>query len=100
MSRVRLRILLNIPRVNVHLRSADAELPASWHRVACVHGQVHHDLFDHAGVGVDRRQVLGEIKFQNDVLAQRAFQHGRDLADDFVQIQRALLHDLAAAEGQ
>ena len=100
LSHARLRVLLNVLGVNVRGGRADDELSASGHRVASVDGQVDDDLFDHAGVGVNRRELTLEIEIQNNVFAERSFEHGSDIADDFVQVQRALLNDLTAAEGQ
>ena len=75
LSYARLRVLLNVLRVNVRGGRADDQLSASGHRVASVNGQVDDDLFDHAGVGVNRRKLTLQIEIQNNVFAERSFEH-------------------------
>ena len=75
-------------------------MPALRHGVARVESQVHDDLFHHAFVGVDRRHLRREVKFQGDIGSERSFEHERDVANDFVQVQQARLYDLLAAEGE
>ena len=86
--------------VNGDVAGLDGELAAAGHGVAGIDDEVHDDLLDLAGIGVDiaERGIVGGGEF--DVLADEAAQHFIHAGDDFVQLNDAGLEDLLAAEGE
>jgi hypothetical protein len=92
-----------VPRVVLRNRGqggGDRQFAAFGHGVAGVDGQVHDDLFEHAGVGFDARQIRQATEFQRDVLAEQARKHVRHIAKDRVQLDEFRLEHLFAAEQQ
>ncbi len=57
-------------------------------------------MFEHPRVRLDPRQGRRIVGLQNDVLAQEARQHVREVAQHRVQIENFRLHYLFAAEHQ
>ncbi len=77
-----------------------AELAALGHGVACVGGQVHHDLFDRPGAGEDLIEPVGRLDLDIDVLGQQAAQGRLEVGDQLPQVEWLDLELLAPTEGE
>ena len=55
----------------------DRDGAALGHGIACVDEQVHHDLLDHARVGLDPQGRFGGLEAQGDVLTQQPAEHAQ-----------------------
>ncbi len=78
----------------------DGELAAVRHGVARIHGQVHDDLLDLSGIGLDGAEFGAGHHDQVDVLADQAREHLQVFGDDFVQVDDLRRQHLLAAEGE
>lgn len=70
------------------------------HGIAGVGGQVHEYLFDLLGVSVHPQVAFLHRSIQRDPFAEDALQHARDIFDAFAGIERDVLDDLLAPEGE
>ena len=86
--------------VDFRRERAEDELAAVGHGVAGIGGQVRYELFHHAHVGQDRREVGRIVALQRDLFAEQTVQRVRDTGNDLVQIENPRLHDLASAKCQ
>ena len=68
--------------VEGHVGRVDRQGAALCHRVAGVHGEVHHDLFDLRAIGLDRPGAVREVGVHRDVLAECPREHLLQLADN------------------
>ena len=75
-------------------------LPPCGHRIAGIDRQVHDDLLDLAGIGLDRAKVRARDHDQIDVFADQAGEHLQVFRDDAVQVEHLGCEHLLAAEGQ
>ena len=91
-------MLLDVGIVDINVAGPNHQAPALRHRVARVYGQVHDDLVDHADVRIYRRNVVREIRFQCDVVAQQSVQKPGEIRQHCIEIDDAALHHLFAAE--
>ena len=82
------------------IRGFDAQLSALGHRVARVHRKVHDDLFDLAHVRANRAEVARQIDCEIDVFADQPRNQLAHFFHDGIQIDRARLQHLHAAEGE
>ena len=73
------------------------ERAAGGHGVACIAGEIHDNLFNHALVGVDERQDLRAFETQLDGFADETVEHLAGAADDLAEVDQAGLHDIFAA---
>ncbi len=78
----------------------DGKPTAIRHGIPGVDGEVHNDLFDLAGVGLDPPQVWGQGRRQRDVSADEPPEHCLEIAHDAVQVEDLGLKHLLAAEGE
>ena len=74
-------------------------LPPSRHGVARVDRQVHDDLLDLAGIGLDRASRARD-HHEVDVLADQAGEHLQVFGDDLVEVDHFGRQHLLAAEGE
>ncbi len=78
----------------------DGQLPAVRHGIAGVDRQVHDDLLDLSGIGLDRADVRARHHDQIDVFADQPGQHFHVFRDHAVQVNDLGSQHLLAAEGQ
>ena len=78
----------------------DRQHAAARHRVAGVDREVHHDLLDLAGVGLDPSGIRGERDLEEHVLADQAPQQPFDPGQHLVRIEDLDLQHLLAADGE
>jgi hypothetical protein len=71
-----------------------------WHRVPGVDRQIHDDLLDLTGVGLDHAGLLRLQNAQLDVLAEQPGEQRLQPDDDFAEIDDLGFQHLLAAEGQ
>ena len=90
----------NIVLVQLNVRGLDDELPAARHGIAGVDGEVHHHLFDLAGIGFDASQPRGERGVQANVLPEKTSQQFVHVADHAIEVEYLGRHHLLAAEGE
>ena len=76
----------------------DGQLSAAGHRVSCVHGQVHDDLFHLPGIDFHPSKRWVKAEDLGDVLADQAPQQLPDIRNDLVQVQHFGFQDLLSAE--
>ena len=69
-----LRVAAGVSGIDQHESGADGEAASTRHGVACVHGKVHEDLFHHAGIGVDGREIVGGVSLQLHLFADAGAQ--------------------------
>ena len=55
--------------VQGHIRGMYCDLSAVWHRIFCIHHQVHDDLFELTSVRPCPSQTSGQLGCELDVLA-------------------------------
>ena len=82
------------------MRVATRRPAAFGHRVARVGREVHQDLLDLPRVGAHERQRGVGLDVQTDVGADQTREQAAQPADHLVEIERARLHHLLAAEGE
>ena len=76
------------------------KLTALRHRVARVGRDVHQHLLELNAIGADRRQCVGELDLDDDVLADQPLQHAAHGPHHFVDVDVGRAQDLLAAEGE
>src|SRR5205085_5491909 len=86
--------------VQADVRSLDHQLAAFWHSIARIHGEVHDDLIDLAGVGPHGADRRSRHHNQIDVLADHAGEHFQVLSDNVVEVQYLGREHLLSAKGQ
>ncbi len=91
---------LGVSVVNLHWLHGDGEHPSFAHRVPGIHGQVHYDLLDHAGVGLNERGLNRRLKLQRHGFTEQPLEHFGHVPNDFAQIERLWLDQVFAAEHQ
>ena len=93
-----LRLAAGVGGIELLEFGADGEAAAARHGVARVDGKVHEDLFHHAGISVDGREIVGGMPLQLHLFADAGPQDFCKVVDHLVQVQQLRLHDLLAAE--
>ena len=89
-----------ITGIHIQERNFDSERAALGHGIARVDGEIEQHLLHHAGISLHQGRLRKVIQLQRDVLAENARQHFGHVRDDFIQVEAARLHDLAAAESE
>ena len=78
----------------------DSEFATLRHGVAGVDGEVHDDLIDLAGIGVDGAEGGAGNHDEIDVFADHAGEHFQVFGDDLVEVENLGGEHLLAAEGE
>ena len=76
------------------------QFSAAWHGVTRIHGEVHKDLFDLAGIDLYAPKVAVGNKGEFDVFADQPDKHLIHVCDHAIEVEDLRLHYLAAAERQ
>ena len=95
---MRLGMVPDMGFINVNDGDADGELAAARHGIAGVDGKIHQDLFNHAGVAMQERDILRRLEPERDMFANEALQHFGQIVHDLAQIEMSALHHILAAE--
>jgi hypothetical protein len=82
------------------VRGADRDRPVPGDRVARVDDEVDDQLLELRRIRDDRLQLGLNDRVERDVLADQPTEHLLREDDDVVQVERARVEDLPAAEGQ
>ena len=86
--------------VEVGDRSLQYQLAAARHRVTSVHRQVHNDLVELSGVGLDNRRGRSGQEDDFKIVSHERTQQLTDFLQPLVQVKHLWLHRLPAAESQ
>jgi len=89
------QVLVKFHDISLHL-----EPSAAGHGIARIDGQVHDDLVELAGVGLDNRRLRSGHDPNFDVVAHERAQQFADVLEPVVQIENDRLDHLLAAESQ
>ena len=81
-------------------RRADGQRASGGHRIASVHREVHHHLFQMAAVGSHRHRRGREFRFNHDATTEYSAEQPGEGRYDFVQVQHLHASRLAATEHQ
>src|SRR5439155_1367171 len=91
---------LGVSPIQLDVGSLHGDYAASWHRIACVHRQVHNDLFQLTGVGPDGSQIGCQYRAEVDVLADKSTEHRLRVRDDRIHVEHARIEHLLPAEDE
>lgn len=91
-------MLLCVQLIQLDVLRRDRESAALGHRVAGIHGEVDHHLFQLACVCLHCSQCRLELRDHLDVLAQKSPQQPLQIGHEFVEVEHAHVQDLLAAE--
>src|SRR5580704_9483875 len=80
------------------LRSGHNQASTTPHSVPGVDDEIDQDLFHHARINTEGGKVYGSVKLKNNMFANQPMQHRAYALNNFVEVHKALLHDLLAAE--
>ena len=95
-----LAVLADVLLVELDDRGLDRQPAAARHRVARVGGEVEHDALELRAVGLDHRRAGRERDGDADVVADDPPEHRLHSRDHVVEVERARMQHLAAAEGE
>ncbi len=91
-------MLAGVILIDFNPGGADLQLATARHSVAGVHGEIHDDLLEHAGISVNAGRLGTVIRHQGDVLAEQPLQHVGKVLQDKVEVQDLGLDYLFTAE--
>ena len=97
---VSFRLGEDVESINVLHRDFNGEQAAFGHCVARIHNEIQEHLLHHSCIRLDASGLRAVTQLQGDILSEDSTQHFCHVADNFVHVEAARLHDLAAAEGE
>jgi hypothetical protein len=86
--------------VELHVGYLDAELTSVGHGVSCIHRQVHDDLLELGGVGLDSAHTVYRKQRQRDIGSEQTLQQAFHLQNELAEVEHLRLQQLPATEGQ
>src|SRR5690606_7031677 len=76
----------------------EGDVPASRHRIACVHGEVQEYLFEPGPIGQELGFAGVQPELESDLLAEEAREDAREVHDDLIDVKEGALDGVAACE--
>ena len=93
-------MLARVVFVQFHIRRLDGELAPFRHGVAGIDDEVHQDLLDLSGIGLQPPQLLIKDGDEIDILSDETSEHLSQIVHDGIQVDHFRLQHLTPAERQ